>query len=104
MKLIQDARYRMKKTQSYKDIEIFESLSIKLCVVIVRLARTIQNLLKILDSPIKSWNDRLDKLQFIDRHYLIAKELVVRLLDGYEELGAKLFNFREAVIKNHRVS
>jgi hypothetical protein len=27
-----------------------------------------------------------------------------KLFQGYEELGAKLFNFREAVIKRHRAS
>jgi hypothetical protein len=47
--------------------------------VIVQLDWTIQNLLKRLDSPIKSGNDRLRKLEFLDRlhfpYYLINKYL-----------------------------
>jgi four helix bundle protein len=33
---------------------------------------------------------------------LQKKDLFNELLCGYDELGAKLYNFREAVIKNHR--
>lgn len=34
----------------------------------------------------------------------LKKETFNGLLQRYEELGAKLFNFREAVIKGHRTS
>jgi four helix bundle protein len=34
----------------------------------------------------------------------LKKELFENLFDRYEELGAKLFNFREAVIRGHRTS
>ena len=35
----------------------------------------------------------------------LKKEVIYReVLCGYEELGAKLYNFREAVIKSHRVA
>ena len=35
---------------------------------------------------------------------LKKKDLFKELLCGYEELGAKLYNFREAIIKSHRVT
>ncbi len=42
------------------------SPAIKDCiVVIVRLDRTIQNLLKYLDSPIKSWNDEAESFMYL---------------------------------------
>ena len=34
----------------------------------------------------------------------LEKELFENLFDRYEELGAKLFKFREAVIRGHRTS
>jgi four helix bundle protein len=34
----------------------------------------------------------------------LKKELFENLFDRYQELGAKLFNFREAVIRGHRTS
>ena len=34
----------------------------------------------------------------------LKKDIFDKLFSGYEELGAKLFNFREAVIKGHRAS
>ena len=34
----------------------------------------------------------------------LEKDISKRLFHRYEELGAKLYNFREAVIKSHRVS
>ena len=40
-------------------------MPVHLYVVIVRLDRTIQNLLKSLDSPIKSGNDRLSWIYFV---------------------------------------
>jgi hypothetical protein len=34
----------------------------------------------------------------------VKKDIFGMFLEKYEELGAKLFNFREAVIKGHRAS
>ena len=34
----------------------------------------------------------------------LEKDIFERFFHRYEELGAKLYNFREAVIKSHRVS
>ena len=34
----------------------------------------------------------------------LKKDVFEELFHGYEELGAKLFNFREAVIRSHRAS
>ena len=43
-------------------------------------------------------------LEMLQETRSLKKEIFNDLLQRYEELGAKLFNFREAVIKGHRPS
>ena len=126
----------MKKTQSYKDLEVY-SLAKELAVKVHRL--TIDKLPKfemyeegsqirrssksIVSNIVEGFGRRRYKNEFIQfltyatascdetKVHLeilyetgaLKKDVFEELFHGYEELGAKLFNFREAVIKSHRV-
>jgi len=52
------------------------------------------------DLEIYRWSKKLA----VEIHRMALKEIFKDLLQRYEELGAKLFNFREAVIEGHRTS
>ena len=135
--MIQDAGYRIAKTKSYRDLDIFV-LSKDLAVKIHR--QTLEELPKyemyeegsqirrssksIVSNIVEGFGRRRYKNEFIQfLTYAVAscdetkvhlemlhltgslrKEFFEELLAGYNELCAKLFKFRESVIKNHRVS
>ena len=135
--MIHDAGYRMKKPQSYKDLEVY-LLAKELAVKVHRM--TIEKLPKfemyeegsqirrssksIVSNIVEGFGRRRYKNEFIQfLTYAIAscdetkvhleilyetgslkKDVFEELFHAYEELGAKLFNFREAVIKSHRTS
>lgn len=125
------------KTQSYRDLEIFE-LAKRLAVEVHRM--TLEELPKfemyeegsqirrssksIVANIVEGFGRRRYKNEFIQfLTYAVAScdetkahlEMLhetgslknggfEKFYHGYEELGAKLFNFREAVIKGHRTS
>ncbi|HEX3036516.1 MAG TPA: four helix bundle protein [Thermodesulfobacteriota bacterium] len=135
--MMQDAGYRMNKSKSYQDLEIY-SLAKELAVIVHRM--TIEDLPKfemyeegnqirrssksIITNVVEGFGRRRYKNEFIQfLTYAIAscdetkvhleilhetgslkKDVFEELFKAYEELGAKLFNFREAVIKGHRAS
>jgi four helix bundle protein len=134
---MQDARYRIKKSQSYRDLEVY-SLANELAVKVHRM--TIKELPRfemyeegsqirrssksIVSNIVEGFGRRRYKNEFIQfLTYAIAscdetklhlevlyetgslkKDFFKELFDSYEEIGAKLFNFRDAVIKRHRAS
>jgi four helix bundle protein len=58
-----------------------------------------------LTYAIASCDETKTHLEMLYETGSLKKEVIYReLLCGYEELGAKLYNFREAVIKSHRVA
>jgi four helix bundle protein len=59
---------------------------------------------QILTYSIASCDETKVHLEILRETGSLKKELFENLFDRYEELGAKLFNFREAVIRGHRTS
>jgi four helix bundle protein len=57
-----------------------------------------------LTYSIASCDETKVHLEMLHETGSLEKELFENLFDRYEELGAKLFNFREAVIVGHRTS
>lgn len=92
---MQDRGCRIKK--SYRDLEIF-ALAKELAVMIHRL--TLEELL--FTYAIASGDETKAHLEMLHETGSLKKEVFEDLLHRYEELCAKLFNFREAVIKGHR--
>jgi len=135
--MIQDTGYMMKKTQSYKDLEIF-TLAKRLAVKTHKM--TLEELPKfemyeegsqirrssksIVSNIVEGFGRRRYKNEFIQfLTYAVAscdetkahlemlheteslnRNIFEDLFTGYEELGAKLFNFRGAVIRGHNAS
>ncbi len=60
--------------------------------------------IQFLTYSIASCDETKVHLEILHETGSLNKELFENLFDRYEELGAKLFNFREAVIKGHRTS
>lgn len=127
----------MKKTQSYKDLEIYliakeltvraqrmtleelpkfemyeegsqirrSSKSIVANIVEGFGRRRYKNeFIQFLTYAVASCDETKAHLEMLHETGSLKKDIFGKLFLGYEELGAKLFNFREAVIKNHRAS
>jgi four helix bundle protein len=60
--------------------------------------------IQFLTYAIASCDETKVHLEILHETGSLKKELFEQVFDRYEELGAKLFNFREAVIKGHRTS
>jgi len=60
--------------------------------------------IQFLTYSIASCDETKVHLEILRETGSLKKELFENLFDRYEELGAKLFNFREAVIRGHRTS
>lgn len=60
--------------------------------------------IQFLTYSIASCDETKVHLEILRETGSLEKELFENLFDRYEELGAKLFNFREAVIRRHRTS
>ena len=60
--------------------------------------------IQFLTYSIASCDETKVHLEILHETGSLKKELFENLFDRYEELGAKLFNFREAVIRGHRTS
>lgn len=137
MDRMHDARYRMKKTQSYKDLEIYliakelavrahrmtleelpkfemyeegsqirrSSKSIVANIVEGFGRRRYKNeFIQFLTYAVASCDETKAHLEILHETGSLKKDMFGKLFHRYEELGAKLFNFREAVIKSHRAS
>lgn len=132
---MQDSGCRMRKTQSYEDIEIY-GIAKELAAMVHRI--TLEELPKfemyeegsqirrssksIVANIVEGFGRRRYKNEFVQfLTYAIAScdetkahlemlyetgslkgDKFEKLFQSYKELGAKLFNFREAVIKGHR--
>lgn len=59
--------------------------------------------IQFLTYAIASCDETKVHLEILRETESLKKDIFEELFHGYEELGAKLFNFREAVIKSHRV-
>ena len=130
-----DPRYRRKKPQSYKDLEVY-SLAKDLAVKIHRM--TLEELPRfemyeegsqirrssksVVSNIVEGFGRRKYKNEFIQfLTYAVAscdetkvhlemlyetgslkKDIFEELFRAYEEVGAKLYNFRNAVTRNHR--
>lgn len=57
-----------------------------------------------LTYAIASCDETKSHLEMLSESGSLAAETCSELSEGYMELGAKLYNFREAVINGHRVS
>ena len=57
-----------------------------------------------LTYAVSSCDETKAHLEMLQETGSLKKETFEMLLEKYEELGAKLFNFREAVIRGHRGS
>jgi len=129
-----DTRCRIKKTQSYEDLEIY-GLAKELAVMVHKM--TLETLPKyemyeegsqirrssksIAANIVEGYGRRRYKNEFVQfLTYAVAscdetkahlemlyetgslkQDIFERLFHGYKEMGAKLFNFRESVIKGH---
>ena len=60
--------------------------------------------IQFLTYAIASCDETKVHLEMLCETESIEKDISTRLIHRYEELGAKLYNFREAVIKSHLVS
>jgi four helix bundle protein len=60
--------------------------------------------IQFLTYAVASCDETKTHLEMLHETGSLKKESFNVLLQRYEELGAKLFNFREAVIKEHRPS
>ena len=60
--------------------------------------------IQFLTYSIASCDETKVHLEILHETGSLKKELFENLFDRYEELGAKLFKFREAVIRGHRTS
>ncbi len=60
--------------------------------------------IQFLKYSIASCDETKVHLEILRETGSLEKELFENLIGRYEELGAKLFNFREAVIRGHRPS
>ncbi len=60
--------------------------------------------IQFLTYSIASCDETKVHLEILRETGSLEKELFENLIGRYEELGAKLFNFREAVIRGHRPS
>jgi four helix bundle protein len=60
--------------------------------------------IQFLTYSIASCDETKVHLEILRETGSLEKEVFENLFDKYEELGAKLFNFREAVIRGHRTS
>jgi four helix bundle protein len=60
--------------------------------------------IQFLTYSIASCDETKVHLEILHETGSLKKELFENLFDRYQELGAKLFNFREAVIRGHRTS
>jgi four helix bundle protein len=60
--------------------------------------------IQFLTYAVASCDETKAHLEMLHETGSFKKDIFGKLFMGYEELGAKLFNFREAVIKNHRAS
>ncbi|NWF93520.1 MAG: four helix bundle protein [Syntrophaceae bacterium] len=60
--------------------------------------------IQFLTYAVASYDETKAHLEMLRETGSLKKDLFNVLLQRYEELGAKLFNFREAVIKGHRPS
>ena len=60
--------------------------------------------IQFLTYSISSCDETKAHLEILHETGSLEKRLFENLLERYEELGAKLFNFREAVIRGHRTS
>ena len=60
--------------------------------------------IQFLTYSIASCDETKVHLEILHETGSLKKELFENLFDRYEELGAKLFKFREAVIRDHRTS
>ncbi len=59
---------------------------------------------RFLTYAIASCDETKVHLEMLYETESLEKDIFERFFHRYEELGAKLYNFREAVIKSHRVS
>lgn len=57
-----------------------------------------------LTYAIASCDETKSHIEIIGETGSLKKEDAVILLNSYQELGAKLYNFRQAIIKNHKAS
>lgn len=55
-----------------------------------------------LTYAVASCDETKAHLEMLHETGSLKKDIFERLLQGYKEMGAKLFNFRESVIKSHR--
>ena len=60
--------------------------------------------IRFLTYAIASCDETKVHLEMLYETESFEKDIFKRFFHRYEELGAKLYNFREAVIKSHRVS
>ena len=60
--------------------------------------------IQFLTYAIASCDETKVHLEILHETGSLKKDVFEELFHGYEELGAKLFNFREAVIRSHRAS
>jgi len=60
--------------------------------------------IRFLTYAIASCDETKVHLEMLYETESLEKDIFERFFHRYEELGAKLYNFREAVIKSHRVS
>jgi len=60
--------------------------------------------IQFLTYAIASCDETKVHLEMLCETESLEKDISTRLIHRYEELGAKLYNFREAVIKSHLVS
>lgn len=60
--------------------------------------------IQFLTYAVASCDETKVHLEMLQETGSLKKDVFENLLCGYEELFAKLFNFREAVIKGHRAS
>jgi four helix bundle protein len=60
--------------------------------------------IQFLTYAISSCDETKAHLEMLYETGSLREDIFKELFDGYEQIGAKLFNFRRAVIKNHRAS
>jgi four helix bundle protein len=130
---IQDAGFRMKKPKSYRDLDVY-SLAKELAVKVHRMTleglprfeifeegsqirrsskslvcnfgrrRYKNEFIQFLTYAISSCDETKAHLEMLYETGSLREDVFKELFDSYEQIGAKLFNFRRAVIKNHRES
>jgi four helix bundle protein len=60
--------------------------------------------IQFLTYSIASCDETKVHLEILYKTGSLKKDILEKLMPGYEELGAKVYNFREAVIKGHHAS